>query len=70
MVFCPNCGGSNVILKTNVSDVKFQFDEKSDVVLLSDVADSIYWGVVYDKVPAKCSCHDCGYVFDSEPPHD
>ena len=64
MVFCPICGGSNVILQTNISDVKFQFDEKGDVVLLSDVADSIYWGVVYDKVPAKCFCHDCGYVFD------
>lgn len=64
MVFCPICGGSNVILQTNISDVKFQFDEKGDVVLLSDVADSIYWGVVYDKVPAKCSCLDCGSDFD------
>ena len=64
MVTCPTCGGSNVILKTDVSNIKFQFDEKGDVVLLSDVADKIYWGVVYDKVPAKCICHDCGYVFD------
>ena len=64
MVTCPTCGSSNIILKTDVSNVKFQFDEKGDVVLLSDVADSIYWGVVYDKVPAKCSCFDCGYLFD------
>ena len=64
MLFCPICGGSYVILQTNISDVKFQFDEKGDVVLLSDVSDSIYWGVVYDNIAAKCICQDCGSDFD------
>ena len=67
---CPHCGSSDVILETNISGVKFRFnDEKiqrlgEQVILLTDVADKIFWDVVYDKVPAKCSCHDCGCVFD------
>ena len=66
---CPYCGSSDVILKTNVSGVKFRFNKKGifrlgeQVILLTDVADKIYWDVVYNGVPAKCKCQKCGKRF-------
>ena len=63
VVECLKCGSSNVILNTKVSNVKFQFDEKGNIIIFSDVEDKIYWGVVYEGVPAKCKCHNCGHSF-------
>ena len=66
---CPYCGSSDVILETNLSGVKFRFNEKGivrlgeQVILLTDVADKIYWDVVYNGVPAKCKCQKCGKRF-------
>ena len=66
VVKCPKCGSSDVTLATDITDVKFRFDEEGNVVLITDVADTIYWDVVYDGVPATCVCGDCGYCFDYE----
>ena len=63
VVQCLKCSSSNVILNTKVSNVKFQFDEKGNITILSDVEDKIYWGVVYEGVSAKCKCHNCGHSF-------
>ena len=66
---CPYCGSFNVILKTNVYGVKFRFNKKGivrlgeKVILLTDVADKIFWDVVYNNVPAKCKCQKCGKRF-------
>ena len=66
---CPYCGSFNVILKTNVYGVKFRFNKKGifrlgeKVILLTDVADKIFWDVVYDGVPTNCKCQNCGKRF-------
>jgi len=67
---CPYCGSSDVILETNLSGVKFRFNEEKiqrlgeQVILLTDVADKIFWDVVYNGVHAKCKCQKCGKRFN------
>ena len=67
---CPYCGSSDLILETNLSSVKFRFNEEKiqrlgeQVILLTDVADKIFWDVVYNGVPAKCKCQNCRKRFN------
>ena len=73
---CPYCGSSDVILETNLSGVKFRFNEEKiqrlgeQVILLIDVADKIFWDVVYNGVPAKCKCQKCGKRFNYNETND
>ena len=62
IVECLKCGSPKIILKAKI-DVKFQFADKGGVVLVTDVADDIYWGVEYEEVQAVCECKKCGHHF-------
>ena len=62
IVKCLKCGSPKVILKAKI-DVKFQFADKGGVVLVTDVADDIYWSVEYEGVQAVCECTECGHHF-------
>ena len=62
IVKCLKCGSPEVVLEAKI-DVKFQFADKGGVVLVTDVADDIYWGVEYEGVQAVCECKKCGHHF-------
>ena len=63
LILCPICLSSDIALNVNIN-VRFQFNKENDVEILSDVADDIYWGVVYDELPSVCQCLHCNHTFD------
>ena len=63
LVKCPKCERDDVTLKVDIENIEFHFDEKGNVVLLTDVEDEIYWEVEYEQARVFCECKKCGNLF-------
>lgn len=67
LVKCPKCESDDVTLKVDIEDIEFRFDEKRNVVLLTDVEDEIYWEVEYEQEYEQarvfCECKKYGNLF-------
>lgn len=61
-VSCDKCGSEDVTLMTHL-DVAFKFDKSGNVEVITDVADTIYWGVEYEGLKAMGYCQSCGRCF-------